>query len=74
MPLKGLILKLSSADLQLYYLLHLSLFSFNLVKTYKQSISNAVFIINETNILKHGIYIYYYKYSKTNLRKREEKL
>jgi len=45
-----------------------------LVKIYELSISNAVFIKNETNILKHGIYIYYYKYSKTNLIKREEKL
>jgi hypothetical protein len=33
-----------------------------------------LFLKKETNILKHGIYIYYYKYSKTNLRKREEKL
>ena len=67
-------LKLSSIDLQLYYLLHLSLNRINWVKIYEQSIPYTVFIKNETNILKHGIYIYYYKYSKTNLRKREEKL
>jgi len=73
-PLKGLTLKFSSNDIQLHYILHLSLFGFNLVKTYKQSITNTGFIKNETKFLKHGIYIYYYKYSKTNLIKREEKL
>jgi len=50
--------KFSSNDVQLHHFLHLSLIRFNLVKNSKQSISNAVFIINETNILKHGIYIF----------------
>ncbi len=38
--------------------LHLSLNRINWVKTYEQSIANAVFLKNETYILKQGIYIF----------------
>ena len=67
-------MKLSSNEIQLYNILHLSIVGINLVKSYRQFISNAVFIKNETNILKHRIHIYILKKKFKKKRRKTMKI